>query len=52
VLSANTVRGEKMLGLTDPWIWSAYAGCIIAVGFCIVFGFIKGRGAEKEEDDE
>lgn len=41
-----------MLGLTDPWIWSAYLGCFAAVAFCIVFGYVKGRATEEADDDE
>jgi hypothetical protein len=41
-----------MLGLTDPWIWSAYIGCFVAVAFCIVFGHLKGKETGEVEDDE
>ncbi|MGI6472518.1 MAG: symporter small accessory protein [Candidatus Methanomethylophilaceae archaeon] len=41
-----------MLGLTDPWIWSAYIGCFAAVAFCIIYGYFKGNKAEEVEEDE
>lgn len=41
-----------MLGLTDPWIWGAYAACFIAVAFCIVFGYVKGRETDNEDDSD
>jgi hypothetical protein len=39
-----------MFGLTDPYIWGAYAACIINTAFCIVYGLMRDRGSEKEED--
>ena len=48
--SVSTERGEKMFGITDPWIWGAYAACFLTVAFCIIFGLIKGKGPTEEDD--
>jgi hypothetical protein len=29
-----------MLGITDPWIWSAYLLCILAALVCVAYGAI------------
>lgn len=39
-----------MFGLTDPYIWGAYAACIVTVAFCIIYGLLKERDSEEEED--
>ena len=38
-----------MFGITDPWIWAAYAACIATVIFCCVYGFLK---KDSEDGDE
>ncbi len=39
-------------GLTDPWIIGGYVGSFLSVAFCIVYGFLKGRQEEDEDDGE
>lgn len=46
----STVLGEKMFGITDPWIWMAYAACFLTTAFCIIFGLVKGKGPTEEDD--
>jgi heme exporter protein D len=41
-----------MLGITDPYIWGAYAACILTTAFCIIFGLVKGRTTTAEEEEE
>ncbi len=37
-----------MLGIDDPWVWSAYLLCILSVIFCIIYGVINwNKGEEK-----
>ena len=38
-------------GLTDPYIWGAYVGCILCVVFSIVY-YVKVRNSEEDEEDE
>lgn len=54
VLRVSTPLGEKMdfFGLTDPWIIGGYVGSFLCVAFCIVYGFLKGRQEEDEDDGE
>jgi len=36
------------LGLTDPWIITAYLGCILSAALCLVYGlFTWNKGAEE-----
>jgi hypothetical protein len=41
----------SILGLTDPWNIMAYVGCFICVAFCVVYGLMKGREDDSEEDE-
>ncbi|MDD2410847.1 MAG: heme exporter protein CcmD [Candidatus Methanomethylophilaceae archaeon] len=41
-----------MFGITDPYIWGAYAACILTTAFCIIFGLVKGRTECTEEEGE
>lgn len=27
-----------MLGISDPWVWSAYCLCLAAAGLCLIYG--------------
>ena len=39
-----------ILGINDPWIWSAYIGCILAMLLCVVYGIINwNKGGDDEE---
>lgn len=38
-----------MFGITDPMIWAAYAGCVVTVIFCCVYGWLK---KDKDEDGD
>jgi hypothetical protein len=52
MLLANTLqykRGVKMLGIEDPYIWSAYVLCIISAIACMAYGIAKWN--EEEEED-
>ncbi|MGI6009240.1 MAG: hypothetical protein ACOX8X_03840 [Methanomethylophilus sp.] len=46
----------SILGLSDPWIIAAYAGCFITVILCCWVGIMgrgrKGYEKEKDEDEE
>lgn len=40
-----------VLGIDDPWIWSAYIGCILAMLLCVVYGVLNwNKGGEDEEE--
>jgi hypothetical protein len=44
-----------MLGITDPWIITAYVLCILSALACIIYGFLnwnKGAGAESSQIEE
>lgn len=53
VLRVSTQLGEQMdfFGLTDPWIIGGYVGSFLCVAFCVIYGFLKGRGSEEDEED-
>ncbi len=41
-----------MLGINDPWIWSAYLLCIISAAICVIYGIMNwNKGAEHEKQD-
>jgi hypothetical protein len=31
----------SVLGMTDPWIWGAYIGCIVITIICVIYGAIN-----------
>ena len=53
VLRVSTQLGEQMdfFGLIDPWIIGGYVGSFLCVAFCVIYGFLKGRGSEEDEED-
>ncbi|AMK13851.1 hypothetical protein AUP07_0804 [methanogenic archaeon mixed culture ISO4-G1] len=42
----------SILGLEDPWIIAAYAGCILSVVFCVYYSLKKGAPEEEEDSDD
>ncbi len=40
----------SILGLEDPWIIAAYAGCILTVAFCIYISLRKGKESDEGDD--
>ena len=39
-----------MFGIPDPWIWGAYALCVLSAGLCVVYGLFNwNKGAEEEQ---
>ena len=51
MIHVNTYQadGESMfLGMADPWIWGGYLVAFSLVGFCVIYGWLKG----KEDDVE
>lgn len=54
VLRVSMALGERMgfFGLTDPWVILGYVGSLLCVAFCIIYGFLKGRGSGEEDDGE
>ena len=47
----NYEGGETVvLGINDPWVWSAYILTILSMLFCVVYGIINwNKGGEDEE---
>ncbi|MDI9618977.1 symporter small accessory protein [Methanothermobacter sp.] len=40
-----------VLGIPDPWVWSAYLLCILVTVFCVLYGIVNwNRGGEDEEE--
>lgn len=39
-------------GLTDPWIWGAYVGCILCTVLCCAYGWIKRNESDGDSEDE
>ncbi len=42
----------SLLGLTDPWVIGAYAGCFITIAFCVVYSLIKGKDTDQEDESD
>ncbi len=42
----------SVFGLTDPWIWGAYASCFITVILCAVYWFRADRDDGKGDDGD
>jgi len=39
-----------VLGIEDPWILSAYIGCILVTLLCVIYGILNwNKGGEDEE---
>lgn len=39
-----------MLGIPDPWIWSAFILCVLSAGACVVYGIVNwNNGSENEK---
>jgi hypothetical protein len=47
----NAKGGDKVvLGIDDPWVWSAYIGTILVMLLCVVYGIVNwNKGGEDEE---
>lgn len=44
-----------MLGIDDPWVWSAYILSFVATGVCVVYGLAmwnKGDDSAPTEEDK
>lgn len=40
-----------VLGIEDPWVWSAYILCILSMLLCVVYGTLNwNKGSEDEEE--
>lgn len=40
-----------VLGINDPWVWSAYILTILSMLLCVVYGIINwNKGGEDEEE--
>lgn len=40
-----------VLGIPDPWVWSAYLLCILITLFCVIYGVLNwNSGGEDEEE--
>jgi hypothetical protein len=45
----NHLKLKIMMGITDPWILTAYLLCILSTLACIVYGYLNwNKGAENE----
>ena len=38
-----------MIGIDDPFVWSAYVLCIISAIGCMVYGLLKWNEEDEEE---
>lgn len=40
--------GERMFGLTDPWICAVYLLSILSTAICVIYGLVNwNKGAEE-----
>lgn len=37
-----------VLGIDDPWVWSAYLLCIFSAALCVVYGVARWNRDEEE----
>lgn len=42
----------SFFGLTDPYIVGAYVGSLLCVAFCVIYGYIKSKALEEEEEED
>ena len=41
-----------VLGINDPWVWSAYILTVLSMLLCVVYGAINwNKGGEDEEEE-
>ena len=40
-----------VLGINDPWVWSAYILCILSMLLCVGYGLINWNKGEDEEEE-
>jgi len=42
--------GERMFGLTDPWIWGVYLLSLLSTAACVLYGLINwNKDAEESK---
>ncbi len=41
-----------LLGIQDPWVWTAYLLCILSTLLCVVWGIINWNKQGSEEPPE
>jgi len=52
ITAVERLRGILgMLGIEDPWIWSAYLFSFGLALFCVVYGWLRFNEEEEEEDE-
>lgn len=39
-----------ILGLSDPYVLAAYAGCFLSTIVCIIYGLLKKDKGEEEDE--
>ncbi|MBI5681062.1 MAG: hypothetical protein HZC47_09230 [Methanobacterium sp.] len=40
-----------VLGIEDPWVWSAYILCVLSMLLCVIYGALNwNKGGEDEEE--
>ena len=45
-------KGDAMLGIEDPWVFTAYVLCIVSALFCLVWGILKWNQDDPDEPEE
>lgn len=39
-----------VLGINDPWVLSAYIGCILVMLLCVVYGILNWNKGDEDEE--
>ncbi|WP_248611255.1 symporter small accessory protein [Methanobacterium alcaliphilum] len=42
----------EVLGIPDPWVWSAYILSILAMLLCVIYGVLNWNKGEEEEEEQ
>ncbi len=41
-----------VLGIPDPWAWSAYLLCILITLFCVIYGVLNWNSGGEDEEEQ
>jgi hypothetical protein len=41
---------EVVLGIDDPWVWSAYIGSVLVMLLCVAYGILNWNKGDEEEE--
>ena len=39
-----------VLGINDPWVWSAYIGTVLVMLLCVFYGIVNWNKGDEDEE--